>query len=1116
MKIIIPLAFALSGLALSAAGESNKTIPFDQLGAEVEKQGAGDGAAIVPTDGGAKLKSAMQDLEAEATREGLWLTSTADEDAGKPNRFRIRAMAVGRETASVIAATGLVHATAETVVFTRPGLIEEYGVSSDGVRQDFVIPERPSGSGNLGVELEITGAIAAPAAYGAKLTVSATGREIAYSRLQVTDSLGTEQTARMEVTAPDRLRLIVEDADAVYPLRIDPTFSDADWISMGGVGGTNGTVYAVASDGATNLYVAGAFTQIADITVNRIAKWDGSKWSALGTGTNGEIRALAVSGSDLYAGGSFTQAGAAIADRVAKWNGSGWSGVGSGIGGSFPYVSSLAVSGGNLYAGGGFSTAGGVAASNVAKWNGSVWAALGSGTSGSVNSLAVNGSDLYVGGGFFTAGGISVNNVARWNGTAWSAMGEGLGFNIVYALTLQGTTVYALKSSSVGRWDGSSWVDIAIPYTSSGGGGALVVNGSDLYVGGSFSTSTLGNGILKWNGSAWSALGSGIGDAVSVSAMAFHGGVLYVGGSFSKAGGLPASRVAKWNGSAWSAIHVAGPNGVVSEILIDGGDLYIGGTFTEVGGISANRVAKWNGSAWSAFGSGLDSPSVNALALRGGELYAGGDFTTAGGSTVNYLAKWNGTAWTPLGSGMNNAVYDLATDGTDLYACGGFSSAGGIAASCIAKWNGSAWSALGSGLNTYCYALAVNGTDVYVGGSFWTAGGAPAASIAKWNGSAWSPLGTGSSIVVSDLVLSGGDLYATGAFATIRGVGKWDGSSWSALGTGVSSSDSVSALAVGNGELYAGGNFTSIGGTPANRIARWNGTSWSALGSGVDSPFSNDVRALELSGNNLYAGGTFTTAGGKLSLRLAKAIVATGPEITVEEPVGVGLSHAGGKDFGPALLGQTVPLVFTIRNPGTSNLTLSGSPTVSISGTDAALFSVVAQPAATTLAPSGSTTFQINFTPPSSGAKSAALSIASNDDDENPFLLNLSGRGLSFAEDTDGDGLNDGAEWQMKSLGFDWQTAQAGAVATYFASSGNAGLYTQSQLQALKPAAPLISRNPTTGKFKLTMDWKKATNLTNFSDFPAAPAEVSVNGGGDIEFEFASPDPAAFFRIEVE
>ena len=123
-----------------------------------------------------------------------------------------------------------------------------------------------------------------------------------------------------------------------------------------------------------------------------IAKWNGSSWSALGSGMNGDVYALAVSGSNLYAGGYFTTAGGVAANDIAKWDGSSWSALGSGMGRLAWCVYALAVSGSDLYAGGGFTTAGGIAANNIAKWDGSSWSALGSGMDSDVYALAVSGS----------------------------------------------------------------------------------------------------------------------------------------------------------------------------------------------------------------------------------------------------------------------------------------------------------------------------------------------------------------------------------------------------------------------------------------------------------------------------------------------------------------------------------------------------------------------------------------------------------------------------------------------------------------------------------------------------------------------------------------------------
>ncbi|MBP7828155.1 MAG: hypothetical protein KA236_16590 [Verrucomicrobia bacterium] len=336
-----------------------------------------------------------------------------------------------------LARTGRVTVADQTVRYERPGLVEEYTVSMDGVRQDFVVLEKPlsrpaghplptawgEGQGEeadeLRLALAVSGARVERTAAGAQLVLAESGRKVAYSRLRVTDATGKELPARMEVTeattnsefrTPDSalaLAIVVDDAAATYPIRIDPTFSDANWVAINpSIPGANDIVYAAAVDGAGNLYIGGSFTLVGDVQANRIARWDGSSWHALGSGMDYSVyygvSALAVAGSDLYAGGDFKMAGGVTANYVAKWNGSSWSALGSGMN---DWVNALAVSGFGLYAGGNFRTAGGVSAKYIARWDGSSWSALGTGMNNPVHALAMSGSDLYVGGWFTTAGG---------------------------------------------------------------------------------------------------------------------------------------------------------------------------------------------------------------------------------------------------------------------------------------------------------------------------------------------------------------------------------------------------------------------------------------------------------------------------------------------------------------------------------------------------------------------------------------------------------------------------------------------------------------------------------------------------------------------------------------
>jgi hypothetical protein len=155
-------------------------------------------------------------------------------------------------------------------------------------------------------------------------------------------------------------------------------WNGSGWSALGtGTGGTtgvnSGTVYSMAVYNG-ELYVTGNIETAGGTAVNYVAKWNGTNWSAVGTGLSGGTvnpgwtvgYALIVANNELYVGGDFTTAGGSPANRVAKWNGTSWSAVSTGTN---DYVWSLTTAGTDVYAGGNFTSAGASFANYVAQWS---------------------------------------------------------------------------------------------------------------------------------------------------------------------------------------------------------------------------------------------------------------------------------------------------------------------------------------------------------------------------------------------------------------------------------------------------------------------------------------------------------------------------------------------------------------------------------------------------------------------------------------------------------------------------------------------------------------------------------------------------------------------------
>jgi hypothetical protein len=117
------------------------------------------------------------------------------------------------------------------------------------------------------------------------------------------------------------------------------------------------------------------------------------------------------------------------------------------------------------------------------------------------------------------------------------------------------------------------------------------------------------------------------------------------------------------------------------------------------------------------------------------------------------------------------------------------------------------------------------------------------------------------------------------------------------------------------------------------------------------------------------------------------------PEINIKQ-ASTNIPSGGSYNYGSLCeTGSAQNIAFTIENTGSLPLSLTGpSPYVVLSGSgDFALTTTPSSP----IAAAGSTTFNITFDPSSTGLKTATISIANDDSDENPYTFTVQGTGTA-------------------------------------------------------------------------------------------------------------------------
>jgi trimeric autotransporter adhesin len=530
-------------------------------------------------------------------------------------------------------------------------------------------------------------------------------------------------------------------------------FNGNSWENLSSSFSASGSVYALASDG-TNLFAAGYF----QTPGRNVARYDGTGWTPLGEGLDGNVDALAIWNGELYASGSFT-------GGMAKWNGSQWINLGASFRPKPP--TRLQAWKDGLYLAGDFTNINNQAMAEIARYDANGFQPLNGRVAGNVYTLSADDAKLYLAGDF------------------------------IYLQQSEPQDSWIL-AQGVGVWDGDHYDNLYNEQFANGVGlfvTAIAKSGNEIYVGGTFHAAgdASANYIAKWDGQHWSGLGTGVENRTStatprVDAIAAHPDGIFVGGSFSHAGGVASPNVAIWTGTEWRAAG-EGLNGRVHRLVLYQGNVIATGQFSASGAQTMFFVARWNGNSWEdlnacCLASRIGSQGAHEAIVADDTLYVGGALLGDGGTYTNSVFQLAQDSYVFLG-GFNRAIQSMAVHNSELYVSGQFTRVNGQAITNLAKWNGSSWSAVASTLNSGVSAIAVHNDQLIIAGGFTQSTTVSNLNgIARLGASDWEPMGSGlwfsppAGARGSDLLSAGDDLYIVGIFNRAGAVDSLNISRW--------------------------------------------------------------------------------------------------------------------------------------------------------------------------------------------------------------------------------------------------------------------------------------------------------------------------------------------------
>lgn len=413
--------------------------------------------------------------------------------------------------------------------------------------------------------------------------------------------------------------------------------------------------------------------------------WNGQAWKAVEhsklTAISYSDNQVVVSGDDLVLAGSFSELNGVPVEKVARWDGSAWHQL-SGL--SDPYINddwvleivetAQQVDDRLIILGRYVNTSSNETDYKLSFWNGQSVEPLSEGVSpkglASLNFFWAHFQQQTLLFNVNEVGGTAVNSAAIWGNPGWKAF-DGVQVKTVNALAqvngrLAVAGLFSDGSHGVAWQEPSGWQQFA---TSNNSIDSLVEYQGNLVAAGKFTQigGVSADSIALWNGTSWEAFAGGLPGA-SISKVFVFNDQVYAAGTGAPFDG-DNSALLYWDGSNWVAPSTGGSTislgSRIKAVVEFNGQLVLGGNISLVGGslTSNTPLVTWDGATLSPFAPLHSSVFfayydwVSSLTVYDGKLIAATEtFSAMPTPSMPYLAAWDGTSWNTFAEIVGNVV----------------------------------------------------------------------------------------------------------------------------------------------------------------------------------------------------------------------------------------------------------------------------------------------------------------------------------------------------------------------------------------------------------------------------------------------------------------------------